>query len=70
MNNEKDRFGSHESFDDNALAEHGKELQEKLSEKRERAAGRASPGDSTVTETGTGSDIHNRRRVSHGEGLF
>ena len=38
MNNEKDRFGSHESFDDNALAEHGKELQEKLSEKRERAA--------------------------------
>lgn len=38
MNNEKDRSGSYESFDDKALAEQGAELQEKLRDNRERAA--------------------------------
>ena len=37
-NQEIDRFGSHESFDEKALAEHGREHQEKLREDRERAA--------------------------------
>lgn len=37
-NQEKDRFGSHESFDEKKLAEQGREQQEKLRENRERAA--------------------------------
>ncbi len=35
---EKDNFGSHEAFDEKALAEHSKEHQERLREDRERAA--------------------------------
>ena len=39
MNNqEKNNFGNHEAFDENALAEHSKEHQERLREDRERAA--------------------------------
>jgi len=37
-NQEKDRFNSHENFNEGALAEHGREHREKLREDRERAA--------------------------------
>lgn len=44
-NKEKDRFGSHETFNEQSIAEHGHEQQEKLREDRERAAEKSHKND-------------------------